>query len=86
MSSVTVTNFERKPSTQMRAVLMVLEADPYLRQAIAPFIDLNLETIYWDQISKMSLCSGQRTVVGWLYGIWTDEPRPRSNVLMVRSI
>ena len=78
MSSVT--NFERMPSTQMRAVLMVLNADPFLKTAISPHVDLNLESIYWDKIFKLPLGSGHSAAISWLYGIWADEPRPRANI------
>jgi hypothetical protein len=71
---------QRKLSTQMRAVLMILEADPYLKDALSPHIDLNLESIYWDKIFKLPFGSGHSTIVSWLYGIWTDEPRPRANL------
>ena len=69
----------RTPSQQMRAVLHVLKADTHLYQRILPFIDLRNETIQWDSILKMSFGSGHRGAITWLYGIWTDDVRPRSN-------
>jgi len=80
MSPATVADFERKPSTQMRAVLMVLNADPFLKAVVSPHVDLNLESIYWDKIFKLSMSSGYSAAIAWLYGIWTDEPRPRANI------
>lgn len=71
---------QKKLSFQMRAILMVLEADPYLKDMLSPHIDLNLESIRWDRIFQLRLCSGHSTVVSWIYGIWTDEPRPRANM------
>ncbi len=71
---------QRKLSVQMRAVLMVLEADPYLKDMLSPHIDVELETIRWDRIFPIRFGSGHSTVVSWLYGLWTDEPRPRANV------
>ncbi len=71
---------QRKPSIQMKAILMVLEADPYLNDMLSPHIDLDLETIRWDRIFQIRFSSGHSTVVSWLYGLWTDEPRPRANV------
>lgn len=80
-SAICFQNPQRRLSIQMRAVLMVLEADPYLKDALSQHIDLNLETIRWDRIFQLGLSSGQSTVVGWIYGLWTDEPRPRANLL-----
>ncbi len=71
---------QRRPSVQIRAVLMILEADPYLKKALSPYIDLNLESIYWDEIFEIPFGSGHSALVSWAYGIWTDEPRPRANV------
>jgi hypothetical protein len=70
----------RMPSQQMRAVLCLLNADPNLYQRVKPFIDLDRESIYWDQISKISFGSGHRGAVTLAYGIWTDEQKPRANV------
>jgi hypothetical protein len=71
---------QRKLSVQMRCVLTVLEADSYLKSALSPHIDLELETIHWDRIFKIPFSSGHKTAVSWIYGIWTDETRPRANV------
>jgi hypothetical protein len=71
---------QRKMSVQMRCVLTVLEADPYLKTALSPHIDFHLESINWDRIFELRLGSGHSTVVSWLYALWVDEPRPDSNV------
>lgn len=71
---------QRKLSVQMSAILMVLEADPYLKEMLSPHIDLDLDSIRWDRIFQFRLSSGHSTVVSFIYGIWTDEPRPRANV------
>jgi hypothetical protein len=72
-------NSEQKFSTQMQAVLLILDADPYLKEHIEPFIDFRNETISWEPILKMSFGSGHRAAVSWMYGLWTDELRPGSN-------
>lgn len=69
----------RKLSTQMAAVLLILNADPNLMERVKPFINLENETIFWEPILKMSLGSGHRAAITWAYGAWTDELRPRSN-------
>lgn len=71
---------QRPMSVQMRCVFTVLDAAPNLRAALSPCIDLSRETIYWERISKLQLSSGERTLVAWIYGLWTDEQRPRANV------
>jgi hypothetical protein len=67
-------------SVQMRCVFTILDAAPNLKVALSPFIDLSRETIYWERISKLQLSGGERTLVAWIYGLWTDEQRPRANV------
>ena len=73
------TTSERKHSTQMRAVLHVLKADPFLYERVSPFINFDTETIYWNEIFRMGFGSGHRGAITWCYGIWVDEPKPRSN-------
>lgn len=70
---------DRKPSLQMRAVLHVLKADPHLFERVSPFINMETETIYWNEIFRMGFGPGHRGAVSWAYGIWVDEPRPRAN-------
>lgn len=81
MSFSAETYSSQKPmSVQMRCVFTVLDAASNLRAALSPYIDLNLESIYWERIFKLPLSSGERTLVSWIYGLWTDEQRPRANV------
>ncbi len=70
---------QRKLSIQMEAVLLILKADPYLMESLKSFINLDTETIFWDQILKISFGSGHRAAVTLAYGVWTDEVRPGSN-------
>ena len=69
----------QKFSLQMQAVLLILNADPYLKKNIEPFINFETETISWDQVLKIAFSSGHRAAITWSYCIWTDELRPRSN-------
>ena len=70
--------FPRKLSQQMRAVLLIFNADPYLMEAVAPYINLETESIYWDKIHKMPFGPGHKGAVRWAYGVWTDE-MPKGN-------
>ena len=63
----------------MRAVLMIFNADPYLIEAVSPFINFESETIFWDRINKIPFGSGHKAAVAWAYGVWTDEPKARTN-------
>jgi hypothetical protein len=69
---------ERKFSQQMRAVLLVFNSDPFLMEAVAPFVNFETETIHWEKIQKLPLSSGHKSAVRWAYGIWTDE-MPKGN-------
>lgn len=70
---------EQKRSVQMRALLLILEADSNLLKSVETFINFDTETIYWQQILKIPFGSGHRAAITWAYGIWTDEVRPNSN-------
>jgi len=70
---------ERKHSLQMRAILHILNVDSDLYERVLPFIDLDRETIYWNEIFRIGFGSGHRAALAWCYAIWTDEPKPRSN-------
>jgi hypothetical protein len=78
-----VTLPSRKPSTQMRALLLIFKADPYLSDALSPFINLETESIYWDKIFKLPLGSDHRAAILWAYGIWTDSQSPKGDVFDV---
>ena len=68
----------RKISQQMRAVLLIFNADPYLMYAVSPFINMETETIYWDKIQKLPFGSGHKGAIRWAYGVWTDQ-MPKGN-------
>lgn len=80
LAATVIEKSQRKFSTQMRAVLLIFGADKFLMESVAPFINFDTETIYWDQINKIPFGSGHRAATAWAYGLWTDEPRPKSNV------
>ena len=68
----------KKFSQQMRAVLLIFNADPFLMEAVAPYVNFETESIYWNNILRLPLSSGQKTAVRWAYGVWTDE-QPKGN-------
>jgi len=68
----------RKLSQQMRAVLLIFNADPYLMEAVTPYINFETDSIYWDKILKMPFGSGHKGAIRWAYGVWTDE-MPKGN-------
>ena len=68
----------RKISQQMRAVLLIFNADPYLMEAVTPFINIENESIAWDKILKLPFGSGHKGAIHWAYDIWTDE-MPKGN-------
>lgn len=79
MEAIQLQTIQRKPSQQMRAVLTVLEADSYFMEMVKPWIDFERETIHWDPIFKFPWSSGHRAAALFIYSIWTDELRPKSN-------
>ncbi len=63
----------RKLSTQMCAMLLIFSADAGLMAAVEPFVNLQNESVDWEQIRNLSFCSGHRAAVVIAYAIWTDE-------------
>lgn len=68
----------RKITQQLQAVLLIFNADPYLMKAMAPYLNMETESIYWDKINKIPLGSGHKAAVRWAFGVWTDE-MPKGN-------
>ena len=61
-----------KISNEMRAVLLIFNADQYLMENVGPFINVETETINWNVILKMAFGSGHKAAVLWAYAVWTD--------------
>ncbi len=75
--ALSILETQRKHSVQMRAILAIFGADPYLMKSVEPFIDFSTETIEWDEIFKLPLSSGHKGACVWAYSCWTDGQRPR---------
>jgi len=63
----------------MRAVLRIIETDNYLRDNVLPFIDLEHESIEWDQIFSFAFGSGHRAALVFAFGLWADQLRDGSD-------
>ncbi len=70
---------KRRASVQMLAVLTVFSSDAHLMTQVRPFIDLDLESISWEEIFKIPFGSDYQGAVGFAYGIWTDRVLEGSN-------
>jgi len=79
MSSLLKQNLQTKLSTQMRAVLMIFNADPYLSECALPFVDTERDSICWDPLFKMGFGSGHKAAVVFAYSVWTDEIKENCN-------
>ena len=66
-------------SLQMRSVLIILRAAPPLMEAVRPYLNLEVDVIYWDRIWKLFLNTSHRNALLFAYSLWADEPRPRCN-------
>ena len=69
----------QKISVQMRAVLSIISSDPFLMDAVLPFIDFKNEAIEWDEIFRLPLSSGHRGACQWAFSLWTDNIRENAN-------
>jgi hypothetical protein len=69
----------RTLSTQLRAVLAIVQADPELERLVMPHISLETETIRWEKIFLVTYCSGYKAAITWCFNLWTDRYRPRVN-------
>src|SRR5476649_717117 len=68
-----------KVSVQLRAVLLIVEADPSLKQMVMPTISLETESINLEKSYSIDLCSGHKAAITWCFNLWTDRYRPRVN-------
>lgn len=64
---------KRNVSQQMHAVLTILNSNEEFLSRVQSHINLENESIDWDQIFKQSWSSGQRGVLAWAYNLWRDE-------------
>ncbi len=62
-------------SNQFQAVLLIFNSDPYLFEAVSPYINFECECINWNKIFKMPFKSHHQAAITWAYGIWTDQQR-----------
>ena len=76
-SQIKTTDAMAKASQQMRATLLIFNADPFLMAAVAPYITIETETIQWNKIFKLPLGSGHKAAILWAYGVWTDDQPER---------
>lgn len=67
------TNPIKKFSPQMLAVLLIFSADPSLMRLVESHVDMAADEIRWDEIRKISFCSGHLGAVGIAYAVWTDQ-------------
>ena len=66
----------KKLSPKMRAVLIIISANPTLIDDVLPYIDFKNEVIEWDQIfSKIAFADGHRAACFWAYSIHTNKVR-----------
>lgn len=79
MSTLLQPVLKPKLSTQMRAVLMIFNADPYLSECVQPYVDTERDSICWDPLFKMGFGSGHKAAVILAFSIWTDEVRENCN-------
>ena len=67
----------RTISNEMRAALLIFNADEYLMKQVAPFIDIERDSINWNVILKMAFGSGHKAAILWAYAVWTDDQPER---------
>jgi hypothetical protein len=77
LQNQTVRPFARKISNEMRAALLIFNADPYLMSAVEPFIEVENDIIKWSVILKLPLGAGHKAAVLWAYAVWTDDQPER---------
>jgi hypothetical protein len=83
--TIAATPTTQKLSQQMCAVLVLLSADQFLMKSVEAFINLNSETIEWDEIFKISFGSGHSAAISWAYAICGRFRRTEPGNFMNRS-
>lgn len=66
----------RRMSQQLKAVLIIVESAPSIRNRLLSIIDQENETIYWDDLNYGVLSGGEKAAASWVYSVWTDAPVP----------
>lgn len=69
----------QKISIEMRAALLIFNADPRLMEHVAPFINVESDSIKWSVILKLPLRSGHKAAILWAYAAWTDDQPERGD-------
>ncbi len=60
-------------SPELRAVLLILEADRELRNKALPHVDLVHQEIDWDSIYENDFGGGHWAALSWAKAIWCDQ-------------
>lgn len=63
---------EKLPS-ELKAVLMIFNADEELKRKALPFVNIKKREIDWYGISKNHFGSGHSAAIAWAKAIWMDK-------------
>ena len=69
--------FARKISIEMRGALLIFNADEHLMAQVAPFLDIEGDSIKWSVILNLALGAGHKAAILWAYAVWTDNQPER---------
>lgn len=63
---------------QLRAVLRIATSSPELLIKFCPYVSLEKQEIFWEEIFKEQFTAANIAAINWAYAIWTGETSSRS--------
>jgi len=76
---------EKKLSSEILSVLLIVSADFYLQQSTMKFISIEDQTVKWDALFRLPLNESHRAAITWAYCIWKNEIPGGNNPFLMAS-
>jgi len=79
--------FDQNPCTpqsvelpsELKAVLLIFNADVELKRKALPYVDLNSQSINWEKIYQNDFSGGDSAALAWAKAIWCDQVSTKSD-------
>lgn len=65
----------KKLSVAMQSALLIFNHDPYLMEAVAPYINIEAHTINWKRIFKLGFGPRNKAAIEWAYILFSGQQK-----------